>query len=213
MLAACSDNPVNPSKPSLITVSGTVTVWDCPGWSPIYNYTEYTGKPATVTLTGSDGIAHVATTDPHSRFSFSLDSGLYSITLSTFHMQPETYGYLYVERDTGNMELRSVLAYSPSDAMTAYFYHSTGDTVNVEQFERETLAYLSDQMHGVIDVRQAVRQVSPSNNGWVYYADIRVRADVPAWRARLIAEEIMQYNSSHFPAGFSIFANYYPCLS
>ena len=211
VFTTCSDNPVNPNDSRLV-VSGVVTVWVCPGWSPIYNYTEYTGKPATVTLTGSDGIAHIVRTDAHSRFSLSLDSGLYSITVSTFHMEPRSYGLINVERDTSAITYRTSYSYSPPDSMQATFFYPTFDTANAEQLERETLAYLSDLMHGVIDIRHATRRLHESNGLWVYYDHIVVRVDVPAWRARLIADEIIQNNSSHVPAGFSLLPHYIICM-
>lgn len=217
--AGCSDDSSTNSNRSLIRVSGQVLVIGCGPNCPWGNcwetvpYTAGTGRVAWVTLQRDDGFRSVAETDQVSRVTFDIDTGTYHLIVATFHMPPTQVGTLHLTHDTSGIQFYSHFTYDPPDSLAATFYLGPDDPVFSERQERGYLALLNQRLRGALDYSAMTRRVTEFDGfRWVYYEDIGIRPDIPAWQMEEKIKDLRSADSTLFPHQLSVTGYVKICL-
>jgi hypothetical protein len=204
-LLSCSDKPTAPADHT-VTFSATVMVTRCPGWSPTLRYSTSTGHAAHVTLTGGNGVSYISSTNANSEVEFHVDTGLYTVTVQTFHMPPTTASPIHLTGDSSGLQFQTLLNYSPADSMMALFFYPNRDTTDARTNELETLRRLNSALDGMLDVSHIRRSVpdSESWNGWIWYDGIATGEVNPPWFIKQTVDQVISNSPGSYPYGFTL---------
>jgi hypothetical protein len=192
LFLSCSDSTTGPTRHT-VKFSATVTACRCPGWSPILNYVVSTGHSAAVTLTGADGVSYISGTNSMSEVTFDVDTGLYIVTVQTYHMPPRQASPIHLTHDSSGLELLTYMDVDPADSMIAEFFYPNSDTTDAQVREHDVLARLNKAMDGMLDLSHAQRSVpdTESWNGWIQYGGIGIPESTPWWFVKQVAEQVI----------------------
>jgi hypothetical protein len=181
---SCSDKSANPQA-TKAEVSGLVTAYYCYGDATTLNYALTTGKQGYVALARADGLQYLAVTDRMSEISLTVDTGLYDVVVTTFHMAPDTIFKLHIVHDTSGIEFWSRLDYTPPDSLVMRIEYFPGDSVFTDSEEQHAIGYMVQNLPDSLSFAPAWRSVSYEEPGHsiVSYVGIALLGNQPSWRA------------------------------
>jgi hypothetical protein len=213
---SCSDDsPTGTAASTTVTFCATVMAYKCAGPPETHYYSQYSGRPATVTLTRSDSTKFIGQTDTSSVVRMAVDTGDYAITVETFHASPKLIANLHISGDTSGVILLTRIMYDPPDLINATFkYVDTGAVLDTAK-ERQTLQYLSAQLGNMLDISGSRRRVTggpTAGPATVTYSGIAITANLPSWKVLLAAHDSIAAHPEQIDSGFTTFGYPVPCI-
>ncbi len=195
---SCSSNPgvYSGSDPGKAIVGGSVNAHYGFGFD---GYTEMTGRVATISFYGDQGNQYTLVNDDNSNYALELDTGLYTVTVDSWHTWPQTWFEVPIRRDTSiNLEL--FLDYQDPDSIRCTFaYNVDSDTLGQEQ-EMHYVTRLAIYTGQIIQPEGARRQYfgTPGYPAWTIYT-VPVRTGMRVWSVVDRSNQAMRLGGSAFP--------------